>query len=264
MPRLALAGRTIAFETHGKGPDVLFVHGPLWDSALWRPVVDRVSARCRCVTLDLRGCGRSTVTDAPWTWTGLLEDVRGVAKAAGVRHPVVVGHDSGGWIAARWGIESGDDLCAVVLLAPVLSLAAPARRRLAAIRDALRAGTFDAAGVDALMRQWLPDAWRKANRDWVEREAGRLIALDPDTQASLIDALLDAPGLVKGVDHVRCPAHACFGTEDKAAMNNEDIRADVSVMAVRLLPRVGHLLPVEAPDVVAEEILRAFEKDTEE
>lgn len=54
------AGR-IYFEDLGIGEPLIFIHGRTLDSRMWRPQVDFLKSKYRCVTYDLNGFGRSEV-----------------------------------------------------------------------------------------------------------------------------------------------------------------------------------------------------------
>jgi pimeloyl-ACP methyl ester carboxylesterase len=90
-------GVTIAYDVTGSGPDVVFVHGITDDRTSWAPIVERLAASRRCVTLDLRGHGESG--DAgDYGALAMASDVTAVMSAAGCDQPLLVGHSLGGMV----------------------------------------------------------------------------------------------------------------------------------------------------------------------
>ena len=86
-------------------PTILLVHGFPDTSAVWDPVVERLTETFRVVTYDVRGAGQS---EAPSARSGyalplLVDDMAAVATATSPDRPVhLVGHDWGsvqGWAA---------------------------------------------------------------------------------------------------------------------------------------------------------------------
>lgn len=79
-----------------KGPVLLFVHG--WCSNLehWAPQVKRFARSHRILRLDRRGMGRSTSPGSGHTAERHAADIAEVAKAAGVRRVIAIGHAGGG------------------------------------------------------------------------------------------------------------------------------------------------------------------------
>ena len=52
-------GTRLYYETKGRGPSVVLIHGGLVDSRQWDDQMTPLSRRFRVVRYDLRGCGRS-------------------------------------------------------------------------------------------------------------------------------------------------------------------------------------------------------------
>jgi pimeloyl-ACP methyl ester carboxylesterase len=90
-------------DTFGSGYPVLFLHGIPTNGRLWDLVVERMSARFRCIVADLPGMGRSVQT--PPTLRELpalalaLDQLR--AKHS-IRKWHVVGHDAGCAVAVHY------------------------------------------------------------------------------------------------------------------------------------------------------------------
>src|SRR5581483_9794293 len=82
----------------GDGSPIVFIHGAganLVDAAVIAPYL---TEQHRLVAMDLRGHGRSG--DGPWTWEGVLNDVRAVIRHYRLADVAVLGHSLGGMIAA--------------------------------------------------------------------------------------------------------------------------------------------------------------------
>ncbi len=92
-------GATIHYETAGAGDPVVLVHGITECARMWDPIVDRLSADHRVVTLDLRGHGESPPYP-PYDLAALAGDVAAVAMAEGLDRPHVVGHSLGGAVVS--------------------------------------------------------------------------------------------------------------------------------------------------------------------
>src|SRR5579872_2285823 len=56
---LAAPGGDIAYTEFGDGPAVLFVHGLATSGALWRNVIEQLTATSRCIAIDLPAHGGS-------------------------------------------------------------------------------------------------------------------------------------------------------------------------------------------------------------
>ena len=78
------------------GPPIVFVHGALMGRAVWRPQIDALSDRFRCISVDLPGHG--TQRDVPFELDDAAEGVVRAIDAAGGR-TVLVGLSLGGYVA---------------------------------------------------------------------------------------------------------------------------------------------------------------------
>lgn len=90
-------GRLDCFE-RGDGPVLVLAHGWLANANLWRHVVEALSARFRCVVLDLPfGSHRLAMdADADLTPTGCGELIAAALAALDLTDVTLVGNDSGG------------------------------------------------------------------------------------------------------------------------------------------------------------------------
>lgn len=79
------------------GPPIVFVHGALMGRAVWRPQIDALSDRFRCISVDLPGHG--TQRDVPFELDEAADGVvRAIDEVAGGR-TVLVGLSLGGYVA---------------------------------------------------------------------------------------------------------------------------------------------------------------------
>lgn len=106
----------IAFDVCGRGPDVLFVQGVGVHGGGWKPQVDALSSRFRCVTFDHRGLGGSAPTPAAPSLLSMAEDARAVLDQVGARSAHVAGHSLGGLIALELALSARDRVDSLALL----------------------------------------------------------------------------------------------------------------------------------------------------
>lgn len=88
-------------DTGGDLPAVVLVHGMTFSKATWDPIVDRLSDRFRCLSVDLPGHGESTGSGAdPHE---VVERIYATVVENEVVKPVVVGHSAGALHATGYG-----------------------------------------------------------------------------------------------------------------------------------------------------------------
>lgn len=88
----------LAYETHGTGAPIVFLHGLTFDRTSWRPIVDRLADRFTCISVDLPGHGDSAGPPRPLD--EIAGDLHHLLGQVGVSRPVVVGHSIAANIAS--------------------------------------------------------------------------------------------------------------------------------------------------------------------
>jgi pimeloyl-ACP methyl ester carboxylesterase len=90
----------ISYVEAGAGPVILFVHGILMNSHLWRHQIAALSDIRRCIAVDLLAHGDTEIRpDQDVSVTAQATMLREVIDALGIDQVDVVGNDSGGGIA---------------------------------------------------------------------------------------------------------------------------------------------------------------------
>ena len=90
----------VRYQDHGSGPTLVFLHGLLVNSALWRDVVSLLSGQFRCIAPDLP-LGAHWVplhSDADLSPLGVAQLVADFLEALDLHDVTLVGNDTGGAI----------------------------------------------------------------------------------------------------------------------------------------------------------------------
>ena len=220
---------------------VVFVPGLNSSSSVWRQVVDELPA-------DLA----TIVVDCP-----PLDDVDSVAEALLAALPdrfVAVGHSFGGYVALAMLAAQLHRLDALILVSSTDGADSPeqAAARLARVEEA-RTGDYEAMAMAQVAQTYHPDhvgdpellaARRAGIREYgVERFVAHSLACASRPDRSALLGATDVPVLVVTGDHDRVVPTAL-----QQAMG-ERVGA-----AVVVIDTAGHLVPVEQPKALAQEI----------
>ena len=110
-------GCRLAYRVRGDGPPVVLIQGAGVHGDGWRPQVDALTSRYRCLWFDNRGIGQSQPMGAAPSVEQMAEDVEVLMDAEGWKAAHVVGHSVGGLVgvhvalAARARVRSLALLC---------------------------------------------------------------------------------------------------------------------------------------------------------
>ena len=71
------------YEWEGNGPTLLFCHATGFHGRIWDRVIEKLEGR-HCISIDLRGHGKSTKTNPPYPWDSFVPDVLEVIEKMGL------------------------------------------------------------------------------------------------------------------------------------------------------------------------------------
>ncbi len=289
------AGHIAAVDYGGPGPDVVLIHGGNRTLLDWTPVRARLNGM-RLVAYDLRGHGESDVpADSDYSFAAQHADLEAVIDAVGLQRPYVVGHSIGGNVATYYGANSSE--CSGVIsvdgfgggVADDVDLEARRKAMYDEVFAFLPTERVEADEVAAVVTQYR-ELMESIGADPDLAEPTTLRALAPEGdggylrrppsahQSALVDAL-DALDFFDLLRRLRCRAlilksdrevsvaHLSEASQslvrDLAAGANRELDATAAELADVTVRRVdaGHLLPLEAPDLVAEAIAAFISAD---
>jgi pimeloyl-ACP methyl ester carboxylesterase len=203
-------------EQAGTGPPVVLVHEGIGDSRMWDPQWATFTERHRTVRYDMRGFGRSPLTDRRYAHAA---DLAGLIDGLGLESTAVVAGSLGGRVALELAVARPDLVSALVLVGPGMpdhDWSDAVRQFGEAEEAAIEAGDLDAA-AEINVRFWVdgprrgPEEVDPRVRDGVramQRRALEVQLADPDAEEELMvedlgDRLgeISAPTLVLVGEH---------------------------------------------------------------
>ncbi|MDP7628368.1 MAG: alpha/beta hydrolase [SAR202 cluster bacterium] len=108
----------IQYYDVGVGPPILFVHGFMTNSNLWRKMIPALASQFRCITPDwpLGSHTKPMPTEADLSPTGLVNLIIDFLDEIGISTVTLVGIDLGGAICQMVAAEHADRISRLVLL----------------------------------------------------------------------------------------------------------------------------------------------------
>jgi 3-oxoadipate enol-lactonase len=248
--RINLDGLDVHYLETGSGAPILLLHGFPFSSAMWEPTMQRVGSGWRLIAPDFRGHGGTGIR--PDAEMGhLASDMIELLDALGIREPaVVVGLSMGGYAALEMARRFPDRIRALVLVdtrAEADTEEGAEGRRQTADR-VLREGS-EGLARDMARKLFSPATGQDVREDWRER----MEAIPPEGAAA---ALLGMAVRSDSFDVLRRwdrPLLIVVGEDDEITPPDSARRMHGASPGSRLkvIPRAGHLTPVERPDEFA-------------
>jgi len=245
------------------GATVVLLHGKNFCAATWENQIAALTeAGYRVVAPDQIGfCKSSKPVAYQFSFQQLAHNTRALLQSIGVERAIIVGHSTGGMLAARYALMFPDATQGLVLANPIgledwkaLGVPAPTvdqwRQREAALTgDKIRAyeqSTYYAGG------------WRPEYQRWVDMLTGLAQGPGHETFAAVtarIDDMIFTQPVVYELPLLKLPTLLLIGTKDTTAIGKDfapkDVQAKLGHYA-ELAPRTKAAIPgatlVEFPD----------------
>jgi len=248
MKTQTVNGIQLAYVDAGAGRPVVLVHGFPLDHSMWKAQIGALSESYRVIAPDLRGFGRSGVSEGTVTMQQFADDLAALLDALQVDEPVVLcGLSMGGYVAWQFWRRHGWRLGGLILCdtraVSDTPQAAAARREMA--QRVLREGP--APLVAQMMPKLFAPSTAKDQPEVVESLRRVMLKTDPRGIAAAARGMAERPEMVSKLHQIDCPVLVIVGELDVIS-TVEEMRAIAGAIPRARLVEIagcGHMAPLE-------------------
>ena len=115
MPKAAINGIEMYYESHGSGPAIVFAHGRGGNHMSWWQQVARFSGEYRCITFDHRGWGQSFAEYGLPLRENFADDLIALLNHLGVEETFLVAQSMGGFSCMEFALTHPERTLGLVL-----------------------------------------------------------------------------------------------------------------------------------------------------
>jgi 3-oxoadipate enol-lactonase len=245
----------LAYEERGSGPVLAFVHGFPLDRRMWIGQLAGLARKRRCVAIDLRGNGLSTIDDPNpvFTMDLLADDVAATLDEIGADQADICGLSMGGYVAFAFWRRHRDRVRSLILC----------DTKSEADSDEGKAGREKTAqlvreqGMEPLVETLAP---KLLGSNPTEANQTRLremfLAQPPEVIAADSLAMRDRPDSTPDLPAITVPTLWIHGDADQL-MPVDGARATAEKIPGSTFVAItggGHMAPMEFPDAANEAI----------
>jgi pimeloyl-ACP methyl ester carboxylesterase len=277
-----LAFMDVEPSTHANGKTLVLMHGRNFFGAYWKDSIGLLSARgYRVLVPDQIGFGKSSKPDVPHSFHVHAYNTKQLLDYLGVNRVSVVGHSLGGTMAVRFTLMYPEYVERLVLEDPIgledyrIKVPLATREELAT-----EAHKQTRAGIETFFKDffahWKPafQVFADVQYRWTLGPESNLIAR---TAAQTYTMAYEQPVLYE-MPLIKTPTLLIVGEKDRAAIGRNRVTPELrttlglypelakkaaQAMAdckLVLLPDVGHVPHLEAPERFHDELLRFLEQ----
>lgn len=266
----------VSITTHdlgGTGPPLVLAHAAGLHGLVLRPLAAHLRGSFRCVAFDARGHGDSRLpADHALDWYGLAADVLAVVDSLALERPLGFGHSSGGTAMLLAEQARPGTFAALYCYEPVIvpadpplgrdddsMLAARARHRRTTFGS--RAEAYRHYASKPPLDTVTPEALQAyVDHGFEDTPDGQVrLKCRPEDEATVYE-MATAHDAYGRLPEVACPVVVACGSTTEGCPPD---RARTYVARLpggrhEVLAGLGHLGPLERPDLVADSVARAF------
>ena len=269
----------VGFEWEGEGAPILLAHATGFHARVWDEVARYLPGR-RVIALDLRGHGRSSKPAPPYSWHLFSEDVAHLVDDLDLTHIIGVGHSMGGHTVADAAVHRPSRFDALVLVDPTIfaiDRAAPPSGAFDFVRRRRNEWASPAEMVERFAPRFPFSEWDpQVLSDYATYGLlpnpdgeGYVLACPPDVEASIYggretegaDILPALAGVTIPVRVLRAkpPEPGVEAAPFTVSPTMVDLASKFPAGTDVPLPELTHFIPMQAPALVAREIMLAAE-----
>ncbi|QIM48399.1 alpha/beta fold hydrolase [Pusillimonas sp. DMV24BSW_D] len=235
------------FESQQAGPCTVLLHSLAMDHSFWRFVAPELAKHGSVLCVDLRGHGRSSKPQGPYTIAAMAADVRALLDRLSIDQVVVAGASMGGCVALQFAIDNADITRALGLIDTTAWYGENA-----AADWANRAAKARLEGFGSLVgfqqTRWFGEPFRERHPQVVQESVAVFVANDLTGYEGACHAMgaFDARSKLLGL---RMPVSIVVGTEDYATpvAMAEALYQGIPGSRLKTIEGARHLTPLEVP-----------------
>ncbi len=222
----------------------------------------------RVIVPDQIGFGRSSKPIIPYNFHDMAANTRKLLDSLGVNKAIVIGHSMGGMLAARFSATYTDLTERVVIYNPIGLTDVRWQRPWTSTEDVYKRTMAESqdqlyAGFSANIHRYFPNAWKPEYEKYVRILYAPTLSSDWPRLAmvrAIYTAITYLDPVVYDWAHIKCKALVIGGELDgpdfpaQAKHIADSIPSGNATLV--LLPGLGHVPHLQAPDVFYKELLK--------
>lgn len=250
MDEIDVAGLRIAYERAGTGPPLLLLHGGVGDGGgTWRAQIDALSDDFTVIAWDAPGAGRSSDPPETFRLPDYADCLAGFVEALSLERPHVAGLSFGAGLAIQLYDRHPELARSLILAGAYAGWAGSLPRERVEERLQLAVELSERPPAE-LVEALLPTMFsRTPPREAVERVEKALSAFHPAGLRTMARSFAEAD-LRHVLPRIQVPTLLLYGDEDERSplAVAEEIHAAIPRSQLVVMPGVGHVSCIEAPD----------------
>jgi len=246
----------VDYQITGEGAAVFLTHGVGARRQVWDGIIARLAPHFRCISYDLRGHGGSDGATAPLGLDEFAADLEALRAELGIEQAHFIGHSLGGMIVPTYARAHPQRIKSLGLICTAAFRSPEAKANGAKFVEKLYAEGMPGI-LDTMLGRWFTDEFRRDHPEVVEVRKQQMLNADQRVYRETYKVFATTD-MGPWLHEITAPTLVTTGEFDPGCSPalNEKIAAALPRSELVILPALRHSVLVEAPDLVADLLLR--------
>ena len=243
-------------------PSIIFIHGFPYDHTMWENQIEALKNSYYCVAYDVRGLGESYVGDGQYVMEFFVYDLFSIIKELKLIKPIICGLSMGGYIALR-AFEKDQNIFGGLILCDTRS---NPDDNAAKLKRAENINLINTEGLIKFCDMFVKNTFAEET----PREDGTTFLTvlhktynqNPVGVKGCIIAIGSRTDTTPFLSQIKLPVLIIVGSFDKLTPPPlmRAIAEKIPDSEFGIIPRAGHMTPVENPDAVNDLLIGFLER----
>lgn len=250
--------------THGNknNKSIIFVHGFPYDHSMWDRQIEALKEFYYCVTYDIRGLGNSYIGDGQFTMEAFIWDLFSIIDELKLDQPILCGLSMGGYIALR-AVEKEQEKFSGLILCDTRAEADDNSGKIAR-SNAINKINVD--GVESFVNEFVPKCFHPKTAERFSELFNFTLdncrKQNPIGVKGSLLAMLSRRDTTESLKKIKIPTLIFAGKKDTLTPPEimKKMADKIKGSKFYVVPKAGHMSPLENPEFVNNKILRFLNK----
>ena len=238
------------YTIEGSGPAIFLTHGVGAAEDAWRFIKPKLLEKFTVITYDLRGHGKSPVTNKDFNLDDLVSDLEKVREKTKIEKGHFFGHSLGGMISPAYARKYPGRVLSVGMLSTVAGRSDDDKKKVwNVISDLETKGVKQT--LENLTSRWFSDEFISKNYDLVSRRLKQVIDTDKDVFINVFKIYAETE-MISWLHEIKNPCLFMTGENDGGCspFHNKQMSKQIKNSKLFIIPKVKHSFLIEAPDQI--------------
>ena len=244
-----------SYSIEGSGPAIFLTHGVGAAEDAWRIITPKLKKKFTIITYDLRGHGKSPITNKEFNLDSLVLDLERLREKTNIEKAHFVGHSLGGMISPAYARKYPHRVLSVGMISTVAGRSEDDRKKIWKVINDLKTIGIKKT-LENLISRWFTDEFISKNPDLVSRRLNQVIETDKEVFINVFKIYAETE-MINWLNEIKKPCLLITGENDGGCSpaHNKKMSNEIENSKLVIISKVKHSLLIETPDLIADNLL---------